>query len=629
MATLKLSQKRPKLRNPPEASSKVKDKDVERLYRLFLRVVMAHWKYVKDELDATLDRVYGTGTQILAVRKIAPKGQANVSPLAADFVFGIEAIVDRTDKEVRYRYGLDDASDWRVESMETYESIKAAALDLCDTTLADMEAETGRKAESLIESVRGDLLAGQKAGITRGQLSNNLAQYFAETARWKARRIARTEASRGVNTGYLVATAKQDWVVGYEWLMAGDACDLCVKVGTVDGRPRRWRKGDMVATDKAARRAYSSVPSPPLHPNCFCGLVPILDFEDVKDFDPPADLVEAREQVWQEQDGSGVAAVATPRPTKPKPKPVPKRPTSHLTPAPAPVAVAPAPAPANPVTPTVAAPAPKPLATPPVAQTGTFDSRWYDPNLIEGKADKLERTKEYIKRRASDMGVAEDSYRRFIDRGKEIIQNESAGFKRVPIETLEKMLGGPAGNGDGRFKSQFETGRSEGTLSTTLRTKVEEQSIGFNPSNDVKHRPQYGYLSHDDELKEDLVDSASFYGEVKFKLKPSAMNRATVTGANSLGMRSKVYAQPLKGQPLDDNVANGSLGRMPYSSQPLTAKQYYKKSDGYHEIQVSGGLSLNDVEEVSIPAYMLHNRPHLRTLLEKRGIKVHGRKVSK
>ena len=120
---------------------------------------MAHWKYVKDELDATLDRVYGTGTQILAVRKIAPKGQANVSPLAAQFVFGIEAIVDRTDKEVRYRYGLDDASDWRVESMETYESIKSAALDLCDTTLADMEAETGRKAESLIESVRGDLLA--------------------------------------------------------------------------------------------------------------------------------------------------------------------------------------------------------------------------------------------------------------------------------------------------------------------------------------------------------------------------------------------------------------------------------------------------------------------------------------
>jgi hypothetical protein len=90
--------------------------------------------------------------------------------------------------------------------------------------------------------------------------------------------------------------------------MASDACELCVKVGMVDGRPRRWRKGDMVATDKAARRAYSSVPSPPLHPNCFCGLVPILDFEDVKDFDPPANLVEAREQVWQEQDDSGVPA---------------------------------------------------------------------------------------------------------------------------------------------------------------------------------------------------------------------------------------------------------------------------------------------------------------------------------
>jgi hypothetical protein len=625
MARPKTSQKRPSIRSPQEGSKAVKNKDVERLYRLFLRVVMAHWNRVKQDLDERLDRVYGVGQPNLATRKIAPKGQAGVSPLAADFVFGIEAIVDRTDKEVRYRYGLDDASDWRIESMETYESIKSAALDLCDTTLADMEAETGRKAESLIESVRGDLLAGQKAGITRGQLSNQVAQYFSETARWKARRIARTEASRGVNTGYLTSTAKQDWVVGYEWLMAGDACELCVKVGTVDGRPRRWRKGDLVATDSAARRAYSSILTPPLHPNCFCGIVPILDFEDVKDFDPPADLVEAREQVWQEQDDSGVAAVATPKPSKPKPKPVPKRPTSHLapaTPAPAKPAPAPAPALANPVTPTVAAPAPKPLATPPVAQTGTFDSRWYDPNLIENKADKLEASVEYIKRRASDMGVAESSYREFIDRGKKIIQNESAGFKRVPVETVEAMLAG-----EPRFKSQFETGRSEGTMSTTLRSKVEQTSIGFDPGNNVKHRPQYGYLSHDDELHEDLVESALFYGEAKFKLKPGVLNRVTVTGANSLGMRSKVYAQPLKGQPLDDNVARGTLGRLPYSSKPLTAKEYYRKSDGYNEIQIPGGLTLDDMEAVSFPKSVLIRRPHLRAMLEKKGIKVHERKV--
>ena len=587
---------------------------------------MAHWKHVKQDLDERLDRVYGTGQTTWATRKIAPKGQSGVSPLAADFVFGIEAIVDRTDKEVRYRYGLDDASDWRIESVETYESIKSAALDLCDTTLADMEAETGRKAESLIESVRSDLLSGQKAGITRGKLSNELAKYFAETARWKARRIARTEASRGVNTGYLVSTAKQDWVVGYEWLMAGDACDLCVKVGTVDGRPRRWRKGDMVATDKAARRAYSSVPSPPLHPNCFCGLVPILDFEDVKDFDPPADLVEAREQVWQEQDDSGLASVATPKPSKPKP--VPKRPTSHLapttpTPAPAPKpAPAPSPAPAKPVTPTAQAPAPKPLATPPVAQTDTFDSRWFDPKLIENKADKLEASVEYIKRKASDLGVAESSYREFIDRGKKIIQNESAGFKRVPVETVEAMLAG-----EPRFKSQFETGRSEGTMSTTLRSKVEQASIGFDPGNDVKHRPQYGYLSHDDELHEDLVESALFYGEAKFKLKPGVLNRVTVTGANSLGMRSKVYAQPLKGQPLDDNVARGTLGRIPFSSRPLTAKEYYKKSDGYNEIQIPGGLTLDDMEAVSFPKSVLIRKPHLRAMLEKKGVKVHERKV--
>ena len=585
---------------------------------------MAHWNRVKQDLDERLDRVYGVGQTNWATRKIAPKGQAGVSPLAADFVFGIEAIVDRTDKEVRYRYGLDDASDWRIESMETYESIKSAALDLCDTTLADMEAETGRKAESLIESVRGDLLAGQKAGITRGQLSNQVAQYFSETARWKARRIARTEASRGVNTGYLTSTAKQDWVVGYEWLMAGDACELCVKVGTVDGRPRRWRKGDLVATDSAARRAYSSILTPPLHPNCFCGIVPILDFEDVKDFDPPADLVEAREQVWQERDDSGVAAVATPKPSKPKP--VPKRPTSHLAPAPAPApakpAPAPAPAPAKPVTPTVAAPAPKPLATPLVPQTGTFDSRWYDPSLIENKAGKLEDSVEYIKRRASDMGIAESSYREFIERGKQIIQNESAGFKRVPVETVEAMLAG-----EPRFKSQFETGRSEGTMSTTLRSKVEQTGIGFDPGNNVKHRPQYGYLSHDDELHEDLVESALFYGEAKFKLKPGVLNRVTVTGGNSLGMRSKVYAQPLKGQPLDDNVARGTLGRIPYRSNPLTAKEYYKKGDGYNEIQIPGGLTLDDMEAVSFPQSVLIRKPHLRAMLEKKGIKVHERKV--
>ena len=246
-------------RKKPESSKAVRGSDVDRLYKAFLRVLMEHWKRIKADINQKIDSAYS----VLHVKsanieiKIAPKGSAHASPLAQEFVFGIEAIIDRTRSEIRYNYGLDDAGDWRIESMGTYEAIKSAALDLCDSTVADMEAATGRKIEDLIGEVRQDILAGQKAGITRGQLSNKIAQYFAETARWKARRIARTEASRGVNYGYIVSTEHEEWVVGYEWLMTSDACELCQRVGTVDGRPRRWR------TPQAPQSRWAGSARPP------------------------------------------------------------------------------------------------------------------------------------------------------------------------------------------------------------------------------------------------------------------------------------------------------------------------------------------------------------------------------
>ena len=102
---------------------------------------------------------------------------------------------------------------------------------------------------------------------------------------------------------------------------------------------------------------------------------------------------------------------------------------------------------------------------------------------------------------------------------------------RIPQTALQGILE------QGRYKSQFETGRSRGTYSPKLRTEVELDILGLHPSLDPAERPVYGYAYTGNPMSESDPDIAEVgnYGDVALLLKSEARARTTMTVGDSLG----------------------------------------------------------------------------------------------
>lgn len=217
--------------------------------------------------------------------KIAPGMTGLTAGPKARFVVGIRGLIDKAANRVSYTYGNHPADDWRVVNPAVYAAIENAAVHLCETTQQWIEQATGDEAAKIIDQIRRDLLAHQKSGQTLASLTDKLATYFDQSVRWKARQIARTESARAYNTGYLLATQDDPWVVGYEWLLSDDACDYCKRIGSIGDRGRRIRKNDIFHFDGKAAGPYQAIIAPPLHPNCFCTIIPVLQEDGIKKFD--------------------------------------------------------------------------------------------------------------------------------------------------------------------------------------------------------------------------------------------------------------------------------------------------------------------------------------------------------
>lgn len=143
-----------------------------------------------------------------------------------------------------------------------------------------------------------------------------------------------------------------------------------------------------------------------------------------------------------------------------------------------------------------------------------------------------------------------------------------------PLEVLEKLIT------DGRFKTQFETNTSGGTLYTQGRMQGDIAQFGYHPRNAPETRPVYGYLTKGGVIDDENFDAVQMYGELQFVLKKDAHSRATYTTQNSLG--SGLVPSPM-GVPSKD--ASGAVGN------PMAI---------YAEAQVHGGVSLSDVDYVVV-----------------------------
>jgi hypothetical protein len=175
---------------------------------------------------------------------------------------------------------------------------------------------------------------------------------------------------------------------------------------------------------------------------------------------------------------------------------------------------------------------------------------------------------------------------------------------RVTPTELGKILS------DGRFKSQFETGRSKGRKDLDMRARFEAMQFGYDVSIPDADRPIYGYVYADEprpsgvgakEAGDLSTDALSQYGEVQVVLKNSVRDRSTVTVGDSLTWSRSSLPSPLNApEPYSLPTAEGGM------MHPLGGQDALEwdpsgpafKGESYVESQIHGGLPVSDIDHV-------------------------------
>jgi hypothetical protein len=199
---------------------------------------------------------------------------------------------------------------------------------------------------------------------------------------------------------------------------------------------------------------------------------------------------------------------------------------------------------------------------------------------------------------------------------------------------------------DGRYKNQFETRTSNGTLDTNARKTGEGWATAVPAGTKLAERPAYGFVTNNenpatsykelsDNFKADEASGLSWtesitnrqskewdsilsvnnyeadqYGEIRFILKPEVRSRTTVTVGDSLraGMLADNLTNPtpnLKQIGIYKNGAPGHTGGLPIAR--------------YVEAQIHGGVKVSDISRIYAPADKVNA---IEAMLEARGIDI-------
>jgi hypothetical protein len=159
---------------------------------------------------------------------------------------------------------------------------------------------------------------------------------------------------------------------------------------------------------------------------------------------------------------------------------------------------------------------------------------------------------------------------------------------RVTGDTLDEIAD------DGRFKTLSEIPQLEldarGTKYRNSRSKLENDTWGI----PQKEEPVYGYL---DTKNSRYTESIHNYGDVQITLKDNVKGRTTLTGGDSLTSQ----LVPVRVSDLQSKSASGEE-----MTAALTYSAGYNLSRGempnvdYFEAQVHGGVTLDDIQSVSL-----------------------------
>ena len=189
-------------------------------------------------------------------------------PMSERMTPKLEAIWDTAGQKFTSTIGLDPDS-WQVTNPKTQEAIQRAALDFC----AETNATTSMGLNAALDATRAALSTGIiEHGEGVRELTKRIGKIFDGAEKYRARRIATSEASRAVHSAQEMQAEESEIVTGWRWLISANSCELCK---TVARRAPAVKLGQAFAI-VGDNPHYSTVRFPPLHPNCCLPETPIV-----------------------------------------------------------------------------------------------------------------------------------------------------------------------------------------------------------------------------------------------------------------------------------------------------------------------------------------------------------------
>ena len=168
-----------------------------------------------------------------------------------------------------------------------------------DPVIADtLEQYKSQLVETLIfgtgKEIADKVDLGMRHGASTDEIADDirsLLQAEPETGRIpieaRAEMIARTEVALINEIGRLDAWNQSGVVAGKQWVVADGACESCNAMGTKNPNPIGIKESFADAGERSGKvnvwtPTGGGLQTPPLHPNCRCTMVEILDDEDLK-----------------------------------------------------------------------------------------------------------------------------------------------------------------------------------------------------------------------------------------------------------------------------------------------------------------------------------------------------------
>ncbi|NBW13384.1 MAG: phage portal protein [Caulobacteraceae bacterium] len=159
------------------------------------------------------------------------------------------------------RIGIDDAT-FNTANEDAMRYVRGRGLELA-TSIPDTLKATVNEAMANV--------MGTDRGVSVTTIRDAVLGEVPDLTGYQATRIARTEVSFAFNEGSRQAW-KQAGVAMKEWDVAGGQCDICEEIQT------KYSKA--IPIDEAFTLGAFSGMSPPAHPNCRCGILPVVEYTD-------------------------------------------------------------------------------------------------------------------------------------------------------------------------------------------------------------------------------------------------------------------------------------------------------------------------------------------------------------